>query len=237
MQTYWELSEKERAALTREEVEKYLDAELMMKGVLKVRPLELEPLPTVPEPTTKAFEVRRPHAGPFDVRFRSTEDAATFLRLCPLFVNNDYVDGTFLKSLHEIDGDEVEIVAVTMHSKKQLDACKPEMLRRHAVQAENDRRQREHDETVRKQDEALRGVWSDWYECQEKAVRMRRVVETFDDYVRLTGGKRDVAGMFLLKAFARDMVVEAAEWAGIEIPLELAPEATLKPPERAVQEF
>src|SRR5262249_43221715 len=105
----------------------------------------------------------------------------------------------------------------------ELDVCKSEMLRKAAVEKENRRRQREHDEAVKKQEEVLRGMWDDWYECQSKAARMQRVVDTFNEYVRIAGGARDVAGVFLLKVFSRGEIVEASEWTGIAIPTELAP--------------
>lgn len=229
MRTYWDLSEKERAALAREDVEKFIDAELMTKGVLKVQPLVLEPAPLVPEPTTTAFEIRRRGYGqhPYALLFASAEDAHACLALRPLLVDGEYVDGKILNALRPLD--DAEVVAVKLHTAAERDAHKVDMLRKAEVENENDKRQRAHDEQVRKQDEVLRGMWTDWYDCQRKAHDMQRVVDTFNDYVRIAGGARDVAGVFLLKVFAADVIAEAAEWMGGEIPIGIAPQPASQP--------
>jgi hypothetical protein len=97
MTTYWDLSEQERAALTADDVQKYIDAELMLKGVLKVKPLALEPEPTVPVPSTKAFVVRfggkygRTDSG---VAFDTIESAQAFIALRAVRVESEYMDST-----------------------------------------------------------------------------------------------------------------------------------------------
>ena len=80
MTTYWDLSERERAELSREDVERYVDAELMLKGVLRVKPPVLAAEPEVPQPTKRFFSVTvrgqynsRDHVG---VVFETLEQAA-----------------------------------------------------------------------------------------------------------------------------------------------------------------
>lgn len=226
MQTYWDLSEKDRAALSREDVEKFGDAELMLKGVLKVQPLTLEPLPPVAAPAKQIFRVRvgsKYQQSTLDVGFATAEEAQAFLALGPLHVTAKWLKGKNVEACGPID--EHELVAETMYTAAEVTASTATLERRAAVEAENEKRQREYDDAMKKQADALSGMWEDWYACQEKAMRMQRVVDTFNDYVRITGGQRDVAGTFLLKVFDRDVIREATAWTGIEIPTEIAAEA------------
>lgn len=231
MQTYWDLTEKERAALSREDVEKFGDAELMLKGVLKVQPLVLEPLPPVASPVKQCFRVRvgsKYQQVTLDVGFDTAETAQAFLALKPLHVTQRWLKGKNVEACSPVD--EHEIVAETMYTAAEVTDSTAALERRAAVETENETRQRAHDDAMKKQAEALEGMWSDWYECQRKVAQMQRVVDTFNDYVRIAGGKRDVAGTFLVKVFSREEIAEAAAWMGVKIPTELAPQPLVEMP-------
>ena len=57
MKTYWDLSERQRSELSEADVERYIDAELMTKGVLRPEPLELVEEPPLPEPAIEIHTV------------------------------------------------------------------------------------------------------------------------------------------------------------------------------------
>lgn len=58
MKTYWDLSESERAKLSREDVETFVAAELMTHGVVRVEPPKYEDEPSAPAPRSFCFRVR-----------------------------------------------------------------------------------------------------------------------------------------------------------------------------------
>src|SRR5579859_586132 len=110
MKTYWDLSEKERAALSREDVERYIDAELMMKGVLKVTPLMLEPLPSAPEPTTTYYQVSTGSVYTLDPLFRTAADAEAFLAMRPCREGREWCTGASIKFVDPLREPEIKAV-------------------------------------------------------------------------------------------------------------------------------
>lgn len=229
MKTYWDLTEKDRAALTREEVEKFGDAELMTKGVLKVSPLVLEPLPPIPPPAMQCYRVRvgaRYQQTTLDVGFATLEAAQAFLALHPLHIVTQWVKGKNVEAAGVIA--DHEIVAETMYTTAEVKESTASLERRGAVEIENEKRQRDYDADMKKQSDALEGMWTDWYDCQAKAKHMQRIVDTFNEYVRIASGARDVAGVFLLKVSSLAEIAEAAEWLGVTIPAERDPIADVQ---------
>jgi hypothetical protein len=206
MKTYWDLSEDERGVLTREDVQRYLDAELMLKGVLKVRPLELEPVPTVPAPATAVYTIRFGRYTDSSVAFATANDAQAFLALKPLRVESHYLDGTSVSSLGDME--DAEVVATPIYTKAEIDSCKAELSKRGAIKAANERRESEYLEARKKQDEALKGLWDDWTLCVEREARLRAVAETFADYA-VTAGSTVLAEKFLEKVYPAELIDEA----------------------------
>jgi len=93
MKTYWDLSEPERAAMTRDDVARYIDAELMLKGVLAVAPLTLVD-ETPPALATEPYYRVGDEYTTLDVAFRSEADARAFLGLGPVRVTTEWSLGS-----------------------------------------------------------------------------------------------------------------------------------------------
>jgi len=213
MKTYWDLEEKERAALTREEVERFLDAELMTKGVLKVAPLEFEQEPVVAEPETRTFY----QVGP--VAFASADAADAFMKLSPLSVTTKYLGSGYSSrnSLEVGAALDCDVIEKRLVSERELELRKSALEQRAAVRDVNDRRRAEHKTATVAQDKVLAGVWEDWQACRRVDEAHRRVVTTFNDYVE-TAGDRFTAARFLCKVFTREAIDEASKWCGVAIP-------------------
>lgn len=221
MKTYWDLGELERGALSAEEVRRYVDAELMLRGVLKVRPLELDPVPETPKPTKVAYVLRAGMAryATIDVAFETLEQARAFLALKPLRLSSEYLGH---ESVQYVEGvSDFEIVEVTLFTEAEKDAFKVDLRKAGAVKAENERRERAHAEALAKQEEALRGLWEDWHECRAKVARLREIADTFAEYKRIAGDDI-VAARFLEKAYPFDEIVDAATYHGFREAVELA---------------
>lgn len=217
MKTYWDLSDQERAVLTSEDVQRYLDAELMLKGVLKVKPLVLDPVPSVPEPSTRAFVVRfggrygRQDAG---VAFSTLEAAKAFIELKPMSLGSDYLESTSVGYTVEVSDPEVAELPIFTEEAKNI--VKAELKKAAAIKASNDRRREEHEKAVREQEKALEGLWEDWARCREEDAKLRAVADTFADYKR-TAGDDGIASSFLAKVYPATLIKEAAERFGLPV--------------------
>lgn len=215
MKTFWDLEEKERAALTREEVERFLDAELMTKGVLKVAPLVLDEEPAVDDLTTTTYY----WADGFpNVLFTTTEAASAFVALKPAQLGSEYLCGDyrqavkFAKAPEENDINQVSVASQDYFTQRR--SC---LEKRAAIRASNRKRREQYESDSKAQSKVLEGVWEDWARCRRADEGHRRVVTTFNDYVK-TAGDRQVAASFLEKVFSLAAIREAREWCVADIP-------------------
>ncbi len=220
MRTYWDLSEQERAALTEEDMQRFIDAELMTKGVLKVKPLELEPVPTMPPPDAKVFAVRvkqsHGYGKDLGVAFTTLDAANKFVELRPMRIDHDWL-GSGSGSIEFVaPPTDYEVAEVPIFSESMKDAMRAELKRAAVIRDANERRRTEHATAMRTQEEALRDMWSDWTACREAEAKLRAVAETFADYAR-TAGDEAVAARFLAKVYPQDLIHEAAERFGFPV--------------------
>ncbi len=212
MNRYWDLTEKQRAELTEEQVRSFLDVDLMEQGVAKVRPPTLHVV-VEPEIPLKAYaRIKSPgrynHDEIWDVAFADLNTAKAFLELKPLVVANDWETGkssvrpiagasVFLEELASIEDVTAAVVILKANKAKREENAKAENVFR---------------EAMKKVDEATRGVWDDWHDCRAKAARAKRVAETREEYRRLAGTE-ELAETFLVKALGADLVEFEREWA------------------------
>lgn len=217
MNTYWDLDEIDRGALTSEDVQKFVDAELMLKGVLKVKPIVLVDVPTVPEPSTKAFVVRfgstygRADSG---VAFETLEAAQAFVALRPMSLGSEYLESTSVPYTKRVT--DPEIAEVPIFTEEAKNAVRGELRKAAAIKASNEKASEEYTKATRAQESALEGLWEDWTRCREHAAKLRAVADTFADYKRTAGGDAMVAASFLAKVYPSELIVESAERFGFE---------------------
>lgn len=232
MERYWDLSKKQRAALTREQVEAFADVELMERGVLKVPPLALEPVPDAPKPTTTVFLVKQGGYHTVEVAFETPEAAQAFVELKPLIRSTEWCGSAHVARTSPLG--EHAVFAEQVYSDAEWKAHKAAIEQAARARGANENAERERDEALRKQQAELGDMFKDWSACREAERDHRRVVETFRDYERIADGDRYVAARFLRKVFTIDQIRDAATWFEIEIPTEELP--TVAPePERVEQ--
>jgi hypothetical protein len=216
MQTYWDLSEKDRAALSREDVERYQDFELMQKGVLKApEQPELVPVPARPVPTQAyALAAEGRYAGLERGTLCFFDAAPAKAAMSGAFVmSSDYELGH--KAL--VARPAVAVQEVLVYTEDQATKFRSILMEIKAAEERNARAVERHKEVVRKQEDALKGLWDDWHSCRERNGELQSIVDTFQRYKDLAGDP-DVAAKFLREAFSRDEIAEAATWFGIHIP-------------------
>lgn len=215
MKTYWDLTEKDRSKLSHEEVERFVDVELMTVGVLRVADLVLEPEPTPPEPDLEVFTVGC--AGHrFDCVFLTEEAARAFAKLAVRARSYHYLANDFLYFI-EPDTDW-KITAEKAFSKNQADIHRNEFAAAKEAKRRNQNAKDEYEKALKAQHDACSHMWSDWHATQAKSVEMDRVADTLKAYQQLAEGDAAVAFRFLRKAFSDSKIAEAVEWCGLELP-------------------
>jgi len=214
MQTYWDLSEAERAALNEQEVERYIDAELMTKGVLRAKMVQPVDEPSLPEPDQVLYVIGADYHSTF-LGFLTAEAATQALRQS-VRLDHEYVNGQSIPVACPLGDGHIKEVRV--HSVDTIRGARGTVEKATAAKAENERRRETYRRQLDAERDALQGLWEDWHRCRAKAAHVRRIVDVFDDYKRIAG-RDDVAGQFLLKVFDRDEVIEASEWCDVTIPL------------------
>lgn len=230
---YWELSERERAALSREDVERYVDAELMTKGVLKARPPQLEPEPKEAVRLSQRFQVKTAADSDWHapVLLFPTESAArAFLDLQPEHKHSSYTGDAHVEHGQAFSR---TVTAVSIIAAKDYEANKSLLQSATAIKAANKKASEEYEKAVKLQDAALKGLWDDWATQRQRDHKLRGVMATFEEYRRIAASQ-DVALRFLRKVHSVSQIEEAAEWCGVELPKgwEFADvEAPVPPPE------
>ena len=204
MMDYWELSERKRAALTEEEVKRFSNYELMRQGILRPSPPPKIPDFTVVDvPMEDRFAVG-------DVLFRTQEEALAFLALNPEKRDYDHRMGYsyqyYAKPLAEA------IQRVSVYNAESLLAKKAELAEINAKQEEIERQREAYDKASKAVAKATGELWQDYWGCVALARRHKKVIDTLQDYIKMTNGDEEIARTFLEKAFSEQDIKEAEEW-------------------------
>ena len=212
--TFWDLDDKARAALTEADVTRYLDAELMTRGVLRVVAPEFEAVPPDPELPKRTYY----QCG--GLLFDTVEQAAALANARPLKQGTRYLGGRYSYSnqVNYAEPADLEITAVNITTAEAVTLASSVLDRRGAVMQANEAKREAFEKASKEQDKVLAGVWDDWHRCRARAARLRQVVDTFEAYVRTANGDRAMASAFLTKVFDDETIQDAREWHGADIP-------------------
>lgn len=218
MNRFWDLTEKQMANLTRDQVEQFVDVELMEAGLLRVAPLVLDEVPPVPEPTGTCFRIRRGPWSKLDAAFSSIEDARKFLALRPLIVEPAYLP----KGCDHVDVvkdfGEPEIYEAPCFTEGEFARCKEQIDSAKEIAKRNEKAVADHEKATRAQNTATERMWNAWREASDQARQLQGVIDTFEKYKKIADGDETIAARFLGKAFSAPVLTSAAEWFGITLP-------------------
>lgn len=222
MKRYWDLTEKARAELTREQVEEFTRYELMERGVLAVAPLELEPEPEVELPPTRVYYRPSRRDGKFvynewDICFETREQVEQFLRLKPIQIGVHWFGNGQSMLSAEPGSKELSFQVVHLANEDDVTQAAHKLALLAATRERNEKRRQVHERDTRLQQEALTRLWANWDLCREKRAKLQRVIDTWREYQELAGDPVK-ARLFLGKVFSGAEVEDAAEWFGVEIP-------------------
>lgn len=213
MQTYWDLSEKARAALSRSQVQEFASAELMTAGVLSAGQLELVDEPEMPEPDDVVYVLNRGyHQGSVawatqDQAGQSAAGARGELAELSYGAWEHAVKIDFVKPLENL-----AVQAVPVYSQARRDEMAGLIKTAAEAKAENKKRRVVHAEAEKAEKTALFGMWDDWSDCCEVDRRVGGVLATRDEYVTMLDGDDAKAREFLVKAYDQRMVEQAEAW-------------------------
>lgn len=221
MQTYWDYTEQERAVLTEEEVKSLLDVELMTKGVKK--PVA----PTLAEVPKSPVGERRKYYGlvgkgkygtdeHFSVCFDSIDRAEAFLALQPLRRDYDYEVGHEFE--YAVPVTDAKIDLVPLYALDQINEFRSELKNRKAKTEANNKALSEFTKASEKAENVTKGVWEDWFRQRETHATLKGIVDTYQEYLRLTENNSDLALTFLGKAHRLEHIEEARQWFPNTIP-------------------
>jgi hypothetical protein len=216
MNNYWKLSNAERAALTEEEVNSFVEIELMEKGVLNVPPaVELLDIREPDVPKTMIFVVSAPNEWnghdrlPFGfVDVASAQAFADLLTKSGAKLESGYGTGR-IEYLQPFSSLAVSSVTVASHDaylehKAELERVASRKKANEETKAERERLEKEIAS-------ATEGLWDDWRESQHHAGKLEDVRTTFERYLKLSDGDRKIARAFLQTAYSGDakLITEA----------------------------
>ena len=181
MNRYWDMTKRERAELTHEQIEALLTVELMEKGVVKIDPPNLIPVIPIPEPDMVLYAPKAGYGTP-DYGYRTADEAARMLNGA-VTISSDYIGG---KSIKTAKTEDLEIAEVKVYSKELLTTHRVAIEKNNAAELENSKAKKLWEEADKKVSDATKSLWSDYYECQSLATRMCKVRDTYKEYVALS---------------------------------------------------
>ena len=221
MKTYWDYTERERAGLATEQVEKLLAYELMEQGVLQVEPLKLEVVEPVALERRRVFALVETNGFGSHTDLGLAFDTIEQAEACRAVVR--YVrEAPWSAVPHVRSVRALQIVAEELPTAEAVTAQKTaldEQKRRESANAEAVRR---FEEETKKVSEAAARVWADWHECRRAEARHQKIRDTLAEYLRMIEGNDALSLAFLAKAFPADEILAAT---GLTVP-----EASRPPP-------
>ena len=202
MKTYWDYTDKEQSEMTSEAVQSLLDVELMTKGVMKIEPPILREIESVEIPRESFFEVN-------NVFFKTIEQAEVFLKLMPYSSTYDYNVGYDWKHAEPFN---TSIKQVQLYKHNGLLNLKSILVKNKESKEANEKALSDFNKAEKCMQEVYNGVWNDWHTKRELGASYKKVIDTFEEYKKMTNNDESLALSFLLKVHSEDKFNKAKEW-------------------------
>ncbi len=143
-------------------------------------------------------------------------DAASKLMADAVAIEGHYING---EKINAIGDDPVEIVEVRVYSPELYAANRVRIEKNIAANKENKTRREAFERSQNKVTEATKGVWGDYYECQTEGRGNKKIIDTYNEYLKHCDGDASKALFFLGKAYDPGVVSDAFDWFGMERPV------------------
>jgi hypothetical protein len=218
MKRYWDKTEKERSAMTAEQLEGFIEVELMEAGVLRPRTLALEELESanLGEKITK-YGVK--FAGKFSREegkyyFDTLEQAQKFIALNPMAEDYDYNIGREMHYLIPMTEMGIEIKEFYRH--ENIIRASSILKKNEETRKRNEELRKEYEKSCTAVRQATENLWADWYKCTGLADEYQEIKDTYDKYLAMADGNPTTAMRFLGKAYDAMKIKEAFQWFEID---------------------
>ena len=215
MQDYWDLTNKQRAALTADDIEHLLDVELMRQGLVRPKKPELETVTEVAPETEQFYGVAYPGKYSSDdqlgVVFDNEIDALQVASMTMYRTERDYRKGDIKYAAKAVTG---KVVPLRLPGEVAVTQLQVELEQASDTKKKNEALLSEYNKATKAVDDALKSLLTDWRECQEMARQMAQVRATCDRYLQLCDGDNDLAAKFLAEAYDEETLTQATEWYG-----------------------
>jgi hypothetical protein len=212
MKRYWDLSKKERAHLTQEELNRFCDVHLMEEGVV-VSKLTLEEVPEEPEvPMETGYRLQHESEGytsTTSIVFKNEKDAATFMNLKGLRVIV-YEYETKRDCLVLLERPSIQ--PISMPRKVDLAEMKGSIRTINEIKDRNKAAEREYKEQLKKKEEVIQPLVDDYQECRDLDHLYETIHKTLIEYMFLAENNKDIAMGFLKKAYSEENIKNMIEW-------------------------
>lgn len=218
MQRYWDLTERERAELTHEQIDALSQIELMEQGIVSIEPPELEPVDDIDVPRQQFYEVL--YAGEYGQKslgicFDTMERAEQFIALRPQVAAHDWQTGDKYKYADPCS--DMRVSPVLLSDKRSIASVKNILADAKNRRERNNQKMNEYNKAVSDRVTATAGLHDDWHKCREQARRMEKIKKTFEEYTTLTNGNTVMAKAFLAKAFPERDIAAAEDWFSVSM--------------------
>ena len=214
MMTYWDLSKKDRADLTEEEMERYQKIELMERGLKQPTEPTYEPEIKEPEPEkVRIYKIKASEYRDINIAFMTEQDAINALDSGACEIEEGYGD----PCAHLSPFINPEIVSIDVATARSYESHKTQLKEAMRIKDANEELRKEYEKECDDIRKALIGIQSDWYKQQAKKIHLMGIVAKFVEFVAIAGDP-SIAAKFLRKSHSKEDIAEANEWLAAEIP-------------------
>jgi hypothetical protein len=200
MVRYWDLSTKEKASLTEDQVRAFCNVQLMEKGIVNLGPMPEITIPQMPTMQQEEwFEV-------CDLLVKTKEQAVAILAAMPHKSDYEYAISYDKKFAVPWEG---SIKTVSRYKRDEVLALRPILIEIKEKTAEKEKREKDYEQAFKICREAVADIWEDYYSSQREELRMQEIRDTFDKYRDMCEGDTKIAMNFLLSTYTEEDVCNA----------------------------
>lgn len=201
METYWDLTNKERANLSDERMNQLQQYELMTGGAsVAVKP-ELQEVPEKPEvPTVKYYQIKGDRYSSLgDLIFENIEDANLILTM--KIKEKKYNYDTKITTAEPVK--ELSIEAIDVSDSGAINHLKEELQKIANIRNSNAVLQNEYDKAISSRTKVLESLNEDYREHVDTKAQIARLIKTYEEYKKVADDDL-IAMKFLLKGYKEE---------------------------------
>jgi hypothetical protein len=205
MKRYWDLTTKQKAALTDDELESLMRVELMENGNLVPEPPKLEEVKPEDFERSTYYAIKCDGCVTLDVLFDNVERATSFLALKPLRRGSSWQRGAD----HACTVEHASISPEQLPSEDTLAANQSLVTENAHIKSRNAAATSAYRKACDELAEHKKELLADYRNALASERDAERIRKTFEEYKAMCDGDEDVARRFLAKAFSAECI-EAA---------------------------